>query len=238
MWRDETEEVNIQHFNTPGVDVLSKGTSGFEHIYGDGWYGISSVDQTLTDIWPDPNQPFNQITDAETMMLMKTSGNSILTETKINIGASLSGVFRYIPTAINHLGTVTQSYILRTSDDDITYGPFIFDSFTDEKAQYCTGSVYDQSGTSGAAVVKLPIKMSFTERERDESGTATLTTTQPESITFTTPFSSPPFLEIIPLGTNARIYGVDNKTGTGFDLYLYDTSGTQVAGSVEWRARS
>jgi hypothetical protein len=56
------------------------------------------------------------------------------------------------------------------------------------------------------------------------------------TITFTNRYHSSPRIKVLPQSSSAIMASIDNISGTSFDINLFNSSGTQVSGTVDWEA--
>ena len=57
------------------------------------------------------------------------------------------------------------------------------------------------------------------------------------SITFDEQYHNTPRIKVDPQGTSAVSYAVSSKSGTGFHVKLFNSSGTGISGTIDWEAR-
>jgi hypothetical protein len=57
------------------------------------------------------------------------------------------------------------------------------------------------------------------------------------TITFDSEYHTTPRIKVDPQGTTAVSYAVSNKSGTGFHVKLFNSSGTAISGTIDWEAR-
>jgi hypothetical protein len=88
--------------------------------------------------------------------------------------------------------------------------------------------------------IRLPINVTFNPALLTQTGSVTIADdspiTNPQAVTFTNAFSSAPAVTPTIVGTSALIAQAANITTTGFDMYIFDTSGNLVAGTANWTA--
>ena len=73
--------------------------------------------------------------------------------------------------------------------------------------------------------------------ERSESATAVAIGASGTTINFTNAFHVAPYVEATNADGTAKIVSISNITTTGFDVDVYNTSGTGVTGTINWSAR-
>lgn len=86
--------------------------------------------------------------------------------------------------------------------------------------------------------LKLPFDITFHGVRVFDSGTASVpgAGSQPLAVVFNKTFSLPPVVKAQLVGSTPGFANPDNVTVDGFDLYVWNTSGTEVAGTVDWTA--
>jgi hypothetical protein len=98
--------------------------------------------------------------------------------------------------------------------------------------------VDDSDGDDAAFVIRLlPATLNCYAQEREESGSVSVPAgaSQPAQVTLSGSYASYKDIQLTATGSSAVMAVADNITNTGFDVYLFDTAGNKVAGTVRWR---
>lgn len=104
--------------------------------------------------------------------------------------------------------------------------------------EYPGGPELPLSAAGFDITIKLPFDFTFHGIRVFDSGSESVpgAGSQPLAVLFNKTFSLPPVVKTQLLGSVAGFANPDNVTTTGFDLYVWDTDGLEVAGSVDWTA--
>lgn len=103
--------------------------------------------------------------------------------------------------------------------------------------EYPGSAAYVPADEGWDLTIKLPFDITFHGVRVFDSGRESVPGTgQPASVTFVKTFGSPPIVKAQLVGSTPGFANPDNVTTTGFDLYVWDTTGTEMAGDVDWTA--
>jgi hypothetical protein len=119
-----------------------------------------------------------------------------------------------------------------------------YPTFTDIDGQSVNAEGrYYKAGVAAAAglglgfQIEIPIDVTFTGKTVLDNGTSSVPAVgQPLAVTFNKVFGVNPKVSTQLLGSTPGFALPDNVSLTGFDLYVWDVSGTAMAGTVDWTA--
>jgi len=89
---------------------------------------------------------------------------------------------------------------------------------------------------TGKGLIRL-FERTIDVQERTESASGVVVAASGGSvITFTDQFSTAPSINVTPQGTGALFSVISSKSGTGFTIQVFNDSGADVGGTVDWQA--
>lgn len=171
-------------------------------------------------------------TYTDPLLSYSTAASSFTTESE-DFGLVLAGNWRGELSVTNLAGTADQIIDLGPDGSTWTAYPGLTAKASARWARLRA------VGTSGEVmIVTLPTAtVRIDAVPRTESGESTSLASGGKTITLAGSYAAVKTLTATPLGTSARTYTIDNiivGTTTSFDVYVFDVSGTQVAGGFQW----
>lgn len=200
-----------------------KGLTWLQRFDGTDWTN-GTYDSTNYPIW---NQPAP--VDPTTMDYVSQ---------QIDLGHVISGRWTlYYQATITDTGASLAPKLLLSSDGS-SWTEHDASSVFSASARYVKVKfVFTSTSDKSFYTVSERVYVNIQADPQEESGTETMTTTQPQSITFSVSFNAIEEITLTPSGSTGLIAVYDNLTTSGFDLYLFDTSNNKVAGTVKWKAK-
>jgi len=217
--------VNLIAVSPSGTDndiafpIASAHTWGDKFTAGTTW----ASQMTAGDPWAEP---------------VPTSGTMDLVTAKVDMGNQFTGEFTLNYTATKFgSGSATLTPYLLLSEDDSTYTSHAASSSFTATARYIKAKfVWTNGDSSSFYAVGEPVTVTIKANPVIDSGTATVSSSGSLSITFNMTFAAVDRIQLTPKGSSARVALADNVNLTGFDLKLFNTSGSAASGDVYWKA--
>lgn len=156
---------------------------------------------------------------------------------QVDFGQVYTGTFAFSITAFSALGSgdsITLNY--EVSETGSAWDTYTTSSFK-ASARYARIRVTAASTNAllqnGTPSVRLDVVV------REESGTVTTNASAAATVTLSQDYDFANWVGLTPSGTAARYAVYDNivvgSSPASFDVYLFDSSGTQISGDVAWR---
>jgi hypothetical protein len=115
--------------------------------------------------------------------------------------------------------------------------PNAYTAWTTGSAQlrYFKGRVTETPGTVPSYISTFTVTADK-QNKTQQDGANQVVAAGGTAVTFTTPFHSPPFVNCLVIGSTALFASASNITSTGCTLHVFNTSGTDIGGTVNWTA--
>ena len=102
-------------------------------------------------------------------------------------------------------------------------------------ARYLKVRAYMETASGKAAIRSFERTIDIEERTENAAG-AVIAASGGTAIVFTKQFNNTPSINVTPQGTGALFAVISAKSGTGFTIQVFNDSGTDVGGTVDWQA--
>jgi len=213
-----SEVLNGTSFDT--VVRPDKGLTWLQRFDGTDWTN-GTYDSANYPIW---NQPAP--VDPTTMEYVST---------QIDLGHVISGRWTlYYQATITGIGASLSPKLLLSSDGS-SWTEHDASSVFSASARYAkVKMVFTSTSDKSFYTVSERVYVNIQADPKQERGSVTVGTTQPENITFSVAFIAIETVKLTVRGSSAKIAVYDNLDTSGFDLYLFDTNNNQTTGTVDW----
>lgn len=232
---DDTNSTNFYQYNT----LVNVGVTGGDYVTAGGnaaWedYFIGGA----TAEWEDECD-----SDDEWTYL---NGDGIILSDWWDSGKDNNGTWSF--SAAEIVGIEGVAFVFGELVESADYPPSPYGNFdTNGSAIARYARVYVSRGYPGGpelpsivgytATIKLPFDITFNGNRVFEPGQSSVPGSgQPLEVVFTKSFGLPPKVKAQLLGSTPGFANPDNVTATGFDLYVWDIDGDEMAGTVDWTA--
>jgi hypothetical protein len=211
-------------------------------------YAITSTGETWAQRFGDTS-PLATWGDAVTQSPAERWGGDLATDSELvteiwDSSSIKDGAWHFSSAGVTLFGGTQANALLLT---DGTMSPWVFTetsgNSTSASARYLKAKVSttDSPASAGDGLhIKLPIPASFSGAVVPQSGSVTIADdsplSQPATVTFTTSYTEAPNITLTASGSAALIPVADNVTASSFDIWLFDTDGALIAGTVYWSA--
>jgi len=159
-------------------------------------------------------------------------------------GAVRQGTWSWGATGVTLLGgTQTNQVLLGDNSSPVSYTTHS-GAAVNADGQYMKAKVSEAGGSAGDGLhIRMTIPATFKGSLLTQSGSVNFATdagsplAQPVAVAFATAYSTAPRITVTVTGSNPRVAAADTISTTGFDLYLWNLSGTEVYdATVNWIA--
>lgn len=233
---NETDSTNYYVYNT----LVNVGSGGGDYVTAGGnsaWDSYFSGGSSTE--WED------ECTDTDQWTL--NNGDGVILSEWWDTGKDNNGNWSFSVAEV--VGIEGVSFIFGELVEEADYPPSPYGTFLRSGAGIARyARVYISRGYPGGpeppavtgytATMKLPFDVTFNGQRVFDSGSASVpgAGSQPLAVVFNKSFSLPPVVKAQLVGSTPGFANPDNVTVTGFDLYAWDTSGAEMAATVDWTA--